>query len=61
VTKHIIPAYNAPGVEKFAFLFPTGAAATIEQGNAPAKEPPGESPTGYFTERRSIEEWFRRS
>lgn len=56
--EHIIPAYNAAGVEKFAFLLPPGAPGTVEQGNAPALEPPGEFPTGYFTERRSILSWF---
>jgi hypothetical protein len=57
--KHIIPAYNAAGVARFAFLVPPGARGTVEEGNAPAKELPGEFPTGYFTERRSIIDWFR--
>jgi hypothetical protein len=56
--EHIIPAYNAAGVRKFAFLFPPGARGTVEDGNEPAKEPPGEFPTGYFTERARIFEWF---
>jgi len=56
--KHVIPAYNAAGVEKFAFLVLAGAPGTVEEGNAPAKEPPGEFPTGYFTERQSIVDWF---
>jgi hypothetical protein len=56
--EHIIPAYNAAGVQKFAFLLPAAAPRTVEKGNAPAKEPPGEFPTGYFTERRTIAEWF---
>jgi hypothetical protein len=56
--EHIIPAYNAAGVKKFAFLFPAGAPGTVEEGNAPAKEPPGEFPTGYFTERPRIVDWF---
>lgn len=56
--EHVIPAYNAAGVRKFAFLLPAGAPGTVEEGNAPAPEPPGEFPTGYFTERRSITEWF---
>src|SRR5512132_3851753 len=28
--RHIIPAYDAAGVEKFAFLFPAGAPGTVE-------------------------------
>ena len=56
--QHIIPAYNAAGVEKFAFLLAAGAPGTVKEGNIPAKEPPGEFPTGYFTERRNIVEWF---
>lgn len=59
--EQIIPAYNLAGVKKFAFLFPAGAPGTVEEGNAPAKEPPGVFPTGYFAERRRIQEWFRRS
>jgi hypothetical protein len=56
--EHIIPAYNAARVEKFAFLLPAGAPGTVEEGSAPAPEPPGEFPTGYFSERRSISAWF---
>jgi hypothetical protein len=56
--EHVIPAYNAAPVEKFAFLLPPGAPGTVEEGNAPAKEPPGEFPTGYFTEHPRILEWF---
>jgi hypothetical protein len=59
--EHIIPAYNNAGVEKFAFLFPPGASGTVEEGHSPAKEPPGEFPTGYFTDRGRIVEWFRES
>ncbi|MGH3037266.1 MAG: hypothetical protein ACRDMU_08805 [Gaiellaceae bacterium] len=55
---HIIPAYNRAGVKKFAFLLPAGASGTVEEGKAPAEEPPGTFPTGYFTERRSVLEWF---
>ena len=58
--EYVVPAYNAAGVEKFAFLVPAGAPGTIEQGAAPAKEPPGQFPTGYFTERARIVDWFRR-
>ena len=56
--EHVIPAYNAAGVEKFAFLVPAGAPGTVEQGAAPAKEPPGQFPTGYFTDRARIVDWF---
>lgn len=56
--EHVIPAYNAAGVRKFAFLLPAGAPGTVEEGNPPAPEPPGEFPTGYFTRRVSISEWF---
>jgi hypothetical protein len=56
--EHIIPAYNAAAVKKLAFLFPARARGTVEEGNAPANEPPGEFPTGYFTERRRILAWF---
>jgi hypothetical protein len=56
--EHIIPAYNAAGVKKFAFLFPPDGPGTVEEGKTPAQEPPGEFPTGYFRERRSITEWF---
>jgi hypothetical protein len=56
--EHIIPAYNAAAVKKFAFLFPAGALGTVEQGNDPAKEPPGEFPTGYFAEHGRILDWF---
>jgi hypothetical protein len=57
--EHVIPAYDAAGVEKFAFLVPAGAPGTVEQGTPPAKEPPGQFPTGYFTERARIVGWFR--
>jgi hypothetical protein len=56
--ENVIPAYNAAGVRKFAFLLPAGATGTVEEGNAPEPEPPGEFPTGYFTGRRSISKWF---
>ena len=56
--ENIIPAYNAAAVKKFAFLFPAGTRGTVEEGNAPAREPPGEFPTGYFTERGRILDWF---
>jgi hypothetical protein len=56
--EHIIPAYNTAGVTKFAFLLPVGAPGTVEKGVEPANEPPGEFPTGYFTDRDRIVAWF---
>jgi hypothetical protein len=56
--EYVIPAYNDAGVEKFAFLVPAGAPGTVEQGTAPATEPPGKFPTGYFAERAGIVDWF---
>ena len=58
--QHIIPRYNAAGVEKFAFLFPPGAPGTVEAGTEPGREPPGTFPTGYFADRQHILEWFGR-
>jgi len=57
--EHIIPAYNTAGVKKFAFLCPPGAPGTVEEGNEPAKEPPGEFQTAYFLQRENIDDWFR--
>jgi hypothetical protein len=57
---HIIPVYNDAGVKKFAFLLPEGASGTVEDGSEPRREPPGEFPTGYFSGRQSIIDWFRR-
>lgn len=56
--KHVIPRYNAAGVEKFAFLVPSGASGTVEAGTQPEREPPGTFPTGYFEDRQRIHEWF---
>lgn len=57
--ENIIPAYNSAGVKKFAFLVAAGTSGTVEEGNPPAKEPPGVFPTGYFSERQNILDWFR--
>ena len=51
--EHVIPRYNRAGVTKFAFLLPEGSA-----GAAPAPEPPGKFPTGYFDTTAKIEAWF---
>jgi hypothetical protein len=56
--QHIIPGYNRAGVRKFAFLVPAGGSWTVEGGHAPAEEPPGEFPTGYFDVRHDILDWF---
>jgi hypothetical protein len=56
--EHIIPGYNSAGVRRFAFLLPEGAPGTVESGTAPAPEPPGRFPTGYFADRRRVLDWF---
>jgi len=56
--QQIIPRYNAAGVRKFAFLVPHGTPGTVELGNQPEREPPGNFPTGYFSDRERIEDWF---
>jgi hypothetical protein len=58
--RHVLPRYNAAGVKKFAFLVPPGTPGTVEAGNEPESEPPGDFPTGYFSDREKILEWFRR-
>ena len=55
---NIIPGYNAAGVAKFAFLVPAGWPNTVEDGHEPAKEPPGQFPTGYFKSRDRVYSWF---
>ena len=52
---NIIPRYNAAGVKKFAFQFPEGMPAI---GAAPAVEPPGAFPTGYFGSRQDALNWL---
>ena len=53
--EHIIPRYNAAGVERFAFLVPEDAAPS----SLPSHEGPATFPTGYFDSRDAIEAWFR--
>jgi len=57
--QNIIPGYNAAGVRKFAFLLPAGSPGTVEAGSQPGLEPPGDFPTGYFSSRARIMQWFR--
>ena len=52
---NIIPRYNAAGAKRFAFLMPPGMPLI---GQEPAKEGPGEFPTGYFGTRQSAMEWL---
>ena len=49
----IIPRYNRAGIEKFAFLLPSGAP---ERPAAP--EGPAEFPTGWFNRETSMDAWF---
>ena len=53
---NIIPRYNAAGVKRFAFLMPAGMPAI---GRAPAREGPGQFPTGYFGSRRDALTWLQ--
>ena len=59
--EHIIPHYNRAGVTKFAMLVPAGAPGWMAPGRAPAAEPPGTFPTGYFSERAEIDAWFAKT
>lgn len=52
---NIIPRYNAAGVSRFAFLMPAGMPMI---GKTPAKEGPGEFPTGYFGSRSEAIGWL---
>jgi hypothetical protein len=52
--EHIIPRYNAAGVERFAFLAPQEAAPS----SPPSHEGPATFPTGYFGSRDAIRAWF---
>jgi hypothetical protein len=53
---NIIPRYNAVGVERFAFLMPTGMPAI---GAPPATDGPAAYPTAYFGTRGSAMDWLR--
>ncbi len=56
--REIIPRYNTAGVRRFAFIVPHGSPGTVEQGNSPAQEPPGQFPTAYFDDRQDALNWF---
>ena len=53
---NIIPRYNAAGIQRFAFHMPSGMPMI---GTAPAVEPPGHFPTGYFGTRQAALDWLR--
>ena len=53
--ENIIPRYNAAGVAKFAFIMPAGMPLI---GSEPAREGPGDFPTGYFSERSTAVHWI---
>lgn len=52
---NIIPRYNAAGVKRFAFHMP---ARMPMVGQPPAREDPGQFPTGYFGSRNDALEWL---
>src|SRR5712692_1336590 len=52
---NIIPRYNAAGVAKFAFHMPEGMPMI---GKPPARETPGQFPTGYFSSRQAAMDWL---
>jgi hypothetical protein len=52
---NIIPRYNAAGVAKFAFQMPEGMPMI---GKPPARETPGQFPTGYFSSRQAALDWL---
>ena len=56
--EHIIPRYNAAGVEKFAFVMPEGSSGTVESGSAPSVEGPATYPTAWFSSRERAESWL---
>jgi hypothetical protein len=53
--EHIIPRYNAGGVQKFAFHMPEGMPAI---GAPPAPEGRATFPTGYFARRHAALDWL---
>ncbi|MDQ6790191.1 MAG: hypothetical protein M3256_04405 [Actinomycetota bacterium] len=56
--EHIIPRYNATGVNRFAFLVPDGSPGTVESGVAPAVDGPANFPTGWFVSRERAYQWL---
>jgi hypothetical protein len=55
---NIIPRYNAAGVRKFAFIYPSGYTATVENGVAPAPEGKASFPFAYFGSRERAFAWL---
>ena len=55
----IIPAYNAAGVQKMAFLAPEQFPQTFEKGFRPENEPGAKFPTGWFSNRDNLDQWLR--
>lgn len=55
---HIIPRYNAAGVRKFAFVYPSGFTDTVENGVSPAPEGKAKFPFGYFVSRDRAFAWL---
>ena len=53
--EHVVPRYNAGGVQKFAFHMPDGMPAI---GAAPGREGPATFPTGYFARRQAALDWL---
>ena len=56
--ENIIPRYNAAGVRKFAFVYPSGYTETVENGVSPALEGKSAFPFGYFGSRERAFAWF---
>ena len=54
--EHIVPRYNAAGVQKFAFIMPQGMPAI---GKTPENEGPGQFPTAYFGTRVDALNWLK--
>jgi hypothetical protein len=53
--EHIVPRYNAAGVQKFAFHTPDGMPAV---GAPPAAMGPSNFPTAYFARRQDALDWL---
>ena len=55
---NIIPRYNAAGVRKFAFIYPSSYTGTVENGVSPAPEGKATFPFGYFGTRDGMFAWL---
>ena len=53
--EHIVPRYNAGGVQKFAFHMPDSMPSI---GAAPEPEGPAAFPTAYFARRQAALDWL---